>query len=169
MKLTKILQEVLSEIGDASKEPYPFTKTGETGETRRYQFKTHVGMDPEDGLEGPTYEVTVWNMDQGPNEPPTADVSFGVLDKDNEVEYDESTNRGDLYKVMSTIAAIVKQDIDISGANRIHFSPSKRPGKFKDKDPKSNVRTQLYAKYIKSYWPKATVSTTSRKTILVSL
>jgi hypothetical protein len=126
-------------------------------------------MDPDDGLEGPTYEISVWTIPQGEKDnplPPKADVSFGIVnDWDGDINYDKLTNQGDMYKVMSTVAAIVKQDIARTGARKIQFVPSKRKG---SKDRNMNVRTQLYMRYIQSQFPNSKI-TSAGQNIIVTL
>jgi hypothetical protein len=69
---------------------------------------------------------------------------------------------------MSTIVEIVKKDLESNDADIIEFSPSKRKGD-RDQDPMSNVRTQLYSRYIKGQFPNAEVTQTTLGDIRVIL
>jgi hypothetical protein len=157
MKLTKILKEVISEIGDASKEPYPFELNRETEYTRIYNFSTISGFD---------YMVMV-NSKFG--DPILANVAFAVVDDNHwgSWNYEKETGEQDVYKILSTITAIVKEDLKNNPADILTFSPSKR--KDKDQDPLDNVRTNLYVRYIKSEFPKSKVEADKYGDIVVYL
>jgi len=151
MKLTKILKEVITEIGDASKEPYgPIDTITDDEAERQYGFETDYGT---------LYEVKVETFYRGPGRPVIARVNFGTIGEEGDISYDAQTGESDIYRVMSTIVAIVKKDLKSNHADIIEFSPSKREGD-KDKDPMSNVRTQLYSRYIKGQFPNAQVTRT---------
>jgi hypothetical protein len=151
MKLTKILKEVISEIGDASKEPYgPIDTITDDEAERQYGFETDYGT---------IYEVKIETIDDGPWNPVIARVNFGIVGEEGDVDYYAQTGDNDIYRIMSTIVAIVKKDLKSNHADIIEFSPSKREGD-KDKDPMSNVRTQLYSRYIKAQWPNAEITKT---------
>jgi hypothetical protein len=162
MKLAKILEEVLSEIGDATKEPYgPIDTITNDKAERQYGFSTPAGS---------IYEVTIETIDDGPEmgRPVKAVVKFGIIEQDGDISYDAQTGENDIYRVMSTIVSIVKKDLESNPAEEIVFSPSKREGN-KDKDPMSNVRTKLYSKYIKAQWPDAEIGRTLHGDIKVRL
>ena len=148
MKLTKILKEVISEIGDASKEPYPFKRVTDDYDERQYIFSTDSGFQ---------YEVKIETIEGSPMEPVIARVGFGVIDETDDISYVKQTGENDVYKIMATVTAIVKQDLKSNDADVIEFSPSKRRNKDVDEDPMSNVRTQLYSRYIKGQFPNAEV------------
>ena len=162
MKLKRILKEVLSEIGDASKEPYgPIDTITDDEIERQYGFETESGT---------LYQVTIETIDDGPlmGRPVKAVVKFGTIEQDGDISYDAQTGENDIYRVMSTILSIVKKDLKSNPAEEIVFSPSKREGN-KDKDPMSNVRTKLYSKYIKAQWPDAEIGRTLHGDIKVRL
>ena len=145
MKLTKILETIMSEIGDASKEPYPFKRVTDDYDEREYIFSTDSGFQ---------YEVKVETY----KEDGISRVGFSVIDKETgDTSYEYQTGENDVYKIMSTITAIVKKDLEDNPADIIEFTPSKRQDGNKDEDPMANVRTQLYSRYIKSQWPNAKV------------
>ena len=162
MKLKRILKEVLSEIGDASKEPYgPIDTITDDEAERQYGFETESGT---------LYQVTIETIDDGPEmgRPVKAVVKFGTIEQDGDISYDAQTGENDIYRVMSTILSIVKKDLKSNPAEEIVFSPSKREGN-KDKNPMSNVRTKLYSKYIKAQWPEAEIGRTLHGDIKVRL
>jgi len=160
MKLTKILKEVMSEIGDASKEPYgPIDTITDDEAERQYGFETESGT---------IYEVKIETIDDGPWNPVIARVNFGIVGEEGDVDYYAQTGESDIYRVMSTIVQIVKKDLKSNHADIIEFSPSKREGD-KDKDPMSNVRTKLYSRYIKGQFPNAEVTKTLHGDIRVNL
>ena len=160
MKLTKILKEVISEIGDASKEPYgPIHVFTDDEAERQYGFSTDSGT---------IYEVKVETFYRGEGKPIIARVSFGIIGQDGDISYDAQTGENDIYRIMSTIVEIVKKDLKSNHADIIEFSPSKREGD-KDKDPMSNVRTKLYSRYIKGQFSKAEVTQTTLGDIRVIL
>ncbi len=160
MKLTKILNEVITEIGDASKQPYgPIDTITDDEAERQYGFETESGT---------IYEVKVETFYRGPGRPVIARVNFGIVGEEGDVDYYAQTGESDIYRVMSTIVQIVKKDLKFNHADIIEFSPSKREGD-KDKDPMSNVRTQLYSRYIKAQFPNAEVTRTLHGDIQVIL
>jgi hypothetical protein len=160
MKLTKILKEVMSEIGDASKEPYgPIDTITDDEAERQYGFTTDSGT---------IYEVKVETFYRGEGKPVIARVLFGIVGEDGGISYDAQTGESDVYRIMATIVAVVKKDLKSNDADIIEFSPSKRAGD-KDQDPISNVRTQLYTRYIKGQFPKAEVTQTALGDIRVIL
>ncbi len=160
MKLTKILEQVVSEIGDASKEPYgPIDIITDDEAERQYGFSTPSGT---------IYEVKVETFYRGPMSPVIARVQFGIIGEDGDISYDAQTGENDIYRIMATIVAVVKKDLKSNHADIIEFSPSKRIGD-KDKDPMSNVRTQLYTRYIKGQFPNAEVTRTLYGDIRVDL
>jgi hypothetical protein len=160
MKLTKILKEVMSEIGDASKEPYgPIDTITDDEAERQYGFSTDSGT---------VYEVKVETFYRGEGKPIIARISFGIIGQDGDISYDAQTGENDIYRIMSTIVEIVKKDLKSNDADIIEFSPSKRKGD-RDQDPLTNVRTNLYARYIKGQFSKAEVTQTTLGDIRVIL
>jgi hypothetical protein len=145
----------VNEIGlDSEKmKPYPF-KTVEDGEDRRvYSFKTDSGLDYMVELEE---EV---DDDLGM----VLYINFGVFDKDDVgagSNQNVVTNKGEQYRVMNTLSAIVKEDLAINSYIKyITFNPAKRklpnPISGKERDLDSNSRAKLYMKYIIGRLPNA--------------
>jgi len=150
----------LTEIGDASKQPYPFKLVIDDIYEREYIFSTDSGFQ---------YEVEVETIEGDPMEPVIARVGFGVIDDTDEVSYVKQTGENDVYRIMSTITSIVKKDLRSNSADFIEFSPSKRQVKDIDQDPMANVRTQLYSRYIKSQFPNSEVQVDDYGDIRVNL
>jgi hypothetical protein len=145
----------VNEIGlDSEKmKPYRFT-TVEDGEDRRvYSFKTDSGLDYMVELEE---EV---DDDLGM----VLYINFGVFDKDDVgagSNQNVVTNKGEQYRVMNTLSAIVKEDLAINSYIKyITFNPAKRklpnPISGKERDLDSNSRAKLYMKYIIGRLPNA--------------
>jgi hypothetical protein len=138
----------VNEIGlDKEKmEPYGFT-TEEDGEDRRvYSFETDSGLDYMVELEEEMDDdlgIVLY-------------INFGVFDKDNIAAGSNQnvvTNKGEQYRVMNTLSAIVKEDLAINSYIKyITFNPAKRklpnPISGKERDLDSNSRAKLYMKYI---------------------
>ena len=159
----------VNEIGlDSEKmKPYRFT-TEEDGEDRRvYSFKTDSGLDYMVELEEEIDEdfgIVLY-------------INFGVFDKDDiEAGSNQNvvTNKGEQYRVMNTIAAIVKEDLAINSYIKyITFNPAKRklpnPISGKERDSDSNSRGKLYMKYIIGRLPNAKEVENSRHQILIKI
>ena len=147
MKLTKILEEVISEIGDSSAGTYP-TKEKATSRGTNYRFNTDY-KDPITGkLDSTPYEIEIvrWGPD-GIN------VTFGVLPskraKAGAADVKVETNRGEVYKVMATVAESVRKELAKNPKiKEIYFEPSK-------KDDQDLRRFKLYMAYFqKQFKPK---------------
>lgn len=151
----------ISEIGDASKEPYsPIDTISDTEDERQYGFSTESGT---------IYQVDVVTFYRGPMDPVIARVNFGTITDDGDIDYDTQTEENNIYRIMSTIVSIVKKDLKSNHADVIEFSPTKREGRDIDKDPLDNVRTKLYLRYIKSQFPNSEVKQTLYGDIQVDL
>jgi hypothetical protein len=145
----------VNEIGlDSEKmKPYRFT-TVEDGEDRRvYSFKTDSGLDYMVELEEEVDDdlgIVLY-------------INFGVFDKDDVgagSNQNVITNKGEQYRVMNTLSAIVKEDLAINSYIKyITFNPAKRklpnPISGKERDLDSNSRAKMYMKYIIGRLPNA--------------
>jgi len=152
----------ITEIGDASKQPYgPIDTITDDEAERQYGFETESGT---------IYEVKVVTFYRGPGRPVIARVSFGTIGDEGDISYDTQTGENDIYRIMSTIVSIVKKDLESNHADIIEFSPSKREVKKDSKKAKAgiqvdtdainNVRTKLYSRYIKGQFSNAKVTQT---------
>jgi hypothetical protein len=148
------LIDILKEIGDSSAQPYKFDFYGDYGGDRIYGFDT----------ENYPYTVELGNVtdEEEPNE---IGVRFYVPDeKDPDIERDNIvTNKGELFKVMATITAIIKKDLkNHPEIDSITFNPAKKEGET------TNIsRLNLYTQYIKNAYPNATITSGDRGNIKV--
>jgi hypothetical protein len=154
MKLTKILETVISEIGDTSNvETYKTTWNkvsdfDDSSITYRVDFTTgtektdnkynvYLGLEKSD----PFYDKESWYLD----------VSFGVEGEDEIVDYKSVVNNDKMYRVMATLVQIIKELIaklekEDKFINQIWIDPSKN---FEG----DTRRTRLYKAYIKKNMP----------------
>jgi hypothetical protein len=148
------LLDILKEIGDSSSQPYKFAFYGNYSGLRVYGFDT----------ENYPYTVELGGVtdEEEPNE---IGVRFYVPDeKDPDIERDDIvTNKGELFKVMATVTAIVKKDLkNHPEINSITFTPAKKEGET------TNIsRLNLYTQYIKNAYPNATITSGDRGNIKV--
>jgi hypothetical protein len=134
-------------------DPYGFTTVENEEDRRVYSFETDSGLDYMVELEEEIDE------DLGM----VLYINFGVFDKDN-IEAGSNlnvvTNKGEQYRIMNTLSAIVKEDLAINSyIEYITFNPAKRklpnPISGKERDSDSNSRAKLYMKYIIGRLPNA--------------
>jgi hypothetical protein len=132
------MKDIQNEIGDASLQPYPFTSKQMTwmGEWRiLFDFTTDKNI-----------EYTAALLENYP--PDKKEYEFTFYPKGG--NFKDIVNKGELFKVMSTIVAILKDGInqlnDRGGWNKIKFSPSKS---FKGDERRAN----LYQSYISKNLP----------------
>ena len=148
------LIDILNEIGDASVQPYPFTLYDDYGDVRIYGFDTR------------NYPYTV-ELRYDEETPSEISVRFYIPDsKDPDIERDNVvTNKGELFKVMSTITHIIKKDLKAHPEiDTITFKSAKKSGET------TNVsRLNLYLKYIKNSYPGAEITTSPDGSTTVKL
>ena len=153
MKLTKILKEVMSEIGDASNiDTYKYSKTlisADYGqEEYKMQFTTESDTD---------YIVIIHKIDRNDDNQWRMDVEFGVENESEggfppSYDYKSVVNKGEMYKVMGTVVKIVKEEIKESTRSnqyirRILIEPSKN---FESDTRRAN----LYKAYVEKNMPE---------------
>jgi hypothetical protein len=162
MKLSKILEQVISEINEVGGEsekmaPYRFKNVEDEEEFRTYLFKTDSGLDYQVDLE--EIEDDEYGM--------VLNINFGVVDEEELTGPIQNlvTNKGELYRVMNTIAAVIREDLAINQYIKyITYNPAKR-----DKDTDSNARGKLYMKYIQGRIPNAKEVQSDRFPILIKI
>ena len=126
----------LNEVGDATQKPYSWTR--------------RISKD-DDIIEGVDYRFTT-DLD-------TSYVAFFQMVDDASYEFGfnipggnqaQTSNKGELFRVMATMVAIMKDFIGLMGNDwsEISFSGSKDPSRFDD-----NRRDKLYMAYIKKHLP----------------
>jgi hypothetical protein len=142
------LIDLIKEIGDSSSQPYKFDFYGDYDVMRVYGFYT----------ENYPYTVELQYDDLDFYDEDTTNVlgvRFYVSDEDEpDLERDDIvTNKGELFRVMATVTAIIKKDIqNHPEIDTITFTPSKKEGET------ANVsRLNLYTRYIKYEFPNAIV------------
>ena len=153
------LIDILKEIGDSSAQPYKFDFYGDYGGDRIYGFDTenypytvelrYEDFDnyDEDYEDFDNYDEDITNV---------LGIRFYVSDDDDDPDIEQDsivTNKGELFKVMATVTAIVKKDIqNHPEIDTLTFTPAKKEGET------SNVsRLNLYTRYIKHEFPNATI------------
>jgi hypothetical protein len=132
----------IKEIGDGSSKPYKWVKvndifsqdSGNRKFSKEYSFTTESGMDYIVGLDLKDKILTV-------------DFMIDSMDGN---EYQE-TNKGELFKVMSTISSILREIIDkYKSITKIKYFPKSKIGK------QQNQRDRLYKIYLKKEFPNVT-------------
>ena len=112
------LIDILKEIGDAYSQSYEYSYDGPN---YRAYFTTEYNTQ---------YKVTFETINNKMN------ISFGVIyDSDDDPDFEVITNKGNIYRIMSTIISIINRAISEFNPNEIKF----------DSD---NRRIKLYKNYI---------------------
>jgi hypothetical protein len=114
------LLDILREIGEASATPYEYTYNGVL---RAAYFTT------EDDIQ---YKVTFGTFDND------MEIAFGVVDGSDVMDYEIDTNKGNMYRVMSTVMKIIRQAVSEFKPKQIMFGAAKS-------DPR---RMKMYKKYV---------------------
>ena len=168
----------VNEIGreDEKMAPYRFRTEEDGDEYRVYSFKTPSGLNyvvelqeyyPVDGPMDVS-NIILYGDDLDDNIPDDKKrrlndtvliINFSVEENQNVV-----TNKGELYRVMNTVSAIIKEDMAINQYIKyIAFNPSKRTTsnpktkKVRDTNISTNSRANLYTKYILGRIPNAKI------------
>ena len=149
----------VNEVGGESEKmaPYRFKNVEDEEEFRTYLFKTDSGLDYQvdlDEIEDDEYGMVL-------------NINFGVVDEEELTGPIQNlvTNKGELYRVMNTIAAVIREDLAINQYIKyITYNPAKR-----DKDTESNARGKLYMKYIQGRIPNAKEVQSDRFPILIKI
>jgi hypothetical protein len=151
MKLTSLLYDVISEIGDGGSKPYNYRLTREDIDDpdfgfyfRVYEFVTDLGTH---------YEVMFTIEEDFSKDEPWEfmDIEFGVDEKDGGgVSYNVETNKGELFRVMATIVDITKEILKKrKNIKTLTFTGSKTKKGSKDDQRRNN----LYMAYIRKNIP----------------
>ena len=147
MKLTSLLYDVITEIGDGGSKPYNYTLAREEVDEdfgfyfRLYEFVTDLGTH---------YEVMFEIEEDFSKDEPWEfmNIEFGVDEKDGGgVSYKVETNKGEVFRVMATIVDITKSILkERRRIKTLTFSGAK-------KDEDDNRRNSLYMAYIRKHVP----------------
>jgi hypothetical protein len=158
LELRQIIREeikrVLREIGEGTAKPYDYKYIADTNDAIYYSFttdpdpkKTFLGQ-PAPGTE---YEVNLryWDIETNKRSFTNIDVAFST----HGGEYEEETNDNVQYRVMATVAAIVKEALkNHPDITTLTFTPSKA-------DKMDTRRARFYKAYVEKQLPGSTVTT----------
>jgi hypothetical protein len=142
------LINLLSEVGDATSKPYRSDLYNISGDTKVYGFTTDKGT---------MYTV---ELVQATDKNNILDVSFYPVDEEDpdKEDFTVNTNKGELYRVMSTVVDIVRKNLEKHPEiKELEFTPT------------SLTRSSLYISYIKHAFPQATVTNTEGNTLQVKI
>ena len=132
----EINKENVNEVGDASANAYKWKPVGRGTYSNEFTFTTDSGLE---------YYVKFWDVGDD-----TIEVAFLAEEPDqyDRAEYSTVTNRGELFKVMSTVAVIVLYYLQSNPEYKyLTYEPSKTTGK------DDNRRDKLYRAYMKKMIP----------------
>jgi hypothetical protein len=155
MKLTNILNNIISEVGEGSANPYSYSVKDKLiggGKGTSFRDVTFTTEDGDDYI----INFSAYYSDE--------ETAFFKLDFTTVDEYgfenraDEVINKGRLFRIMATIVAAAKEflnDIDYKekGIKKMVVFPSKSKGMEKD-----DRRANLYMAYIKRQLPVSDIS-----------
>ena len=142
------LKNILSEIGEGTATPYkfkfiPLKKVFSNRDRHSYRFTTDSKLE---------YEVDLFKTIASENRFTKLIVMFNVVGG----SYSDVTNKGEQFKIMATVIAIIKADMDliVSEGNPevkvIEFTPEKS-------DETDDRRANFYKAYIRKQLPNALV------------
>src|SRR5210317_359274 len=134
--------ETLNEVGEASITPYKWEQEYTDNVTTVVSFETESGLEYNVELERDVYEGI-----------PILEVEFvaGMVDPDTggTMSSKTVTNKGELFRVMSTIVDIIKHYVNKTEAQGVTYSPSKKG----DETISTNQRNTLYKAFLKKQVP----------------
>ena len=138
------LKDILKEVGEGTATPYKFKfkNSAFQGKERNYTFTTDSNLE---------YEVSLSIVYQD-----DAKTNLYVAFKTATGYYSDVTNKGEQFKIMATVIAIMKADVEFLAKEGnppvkvIEFSPEKS-------DETDNRRAKFYKAYIQKQLPNAQV------------
>jgi len=143
------LVNLLKEVGEGTSQPYQYT----TDDDYYYNFTTDKGTEYEVEIM-PRY-ITHNILNQIPEEKALL-MALVTFTADNDYGQSNIVNRGEMYRVMSTITQIVKNNIsDNPEIGGIYFAPTKKESS--SQDLSQNQRYKLYQAYIQKSIPGSTI------------
>ena len=151
-------EKIIAEVGEGTAQPYEYRKIKASTEYKaEYEFQSDSGT---------KYLIAIHKDDDpyqaGSNEF-DYDISFGVEFKigpdKTTVSFDKEVNKGEMYRVMSTVLDATKKELATDQAegkiiNTIFISPTKRSDDEGEVDYSDNRRSKLYQAYVKKNAPK---------------
>lgn len=146
------LKDILNEVGEATSAPYKWKKVFTTERSVFFTFTTDQDTSYKVSLENYVYK----DFKENDKEYPAIEVTFGITPNDmpTNVSYVGNvsivTNKGEMYRVMSTIVDIIKDYIKRNDNIKvIVYEPIKK------EDEKGFKRNDLYMAFIKKQIPTA--------------
>jgi hypothetical protein len=141
------IKKSLNEVGEATLEPYSWKKSKVEDGITFYNFKTDLGSIYKVSLDRFMYD----NFPKVNEEIPAIEVVFAVDEGKKNYSTSKITNKGEMYRVMSTIVNIIKSFILKNPEIKvIMYEPMKKEGEINSK------RGELYKAFIKKQIPDAT-------------
>lgn len=141
------IQKSLKEVGEATTSPYSWKKTKYEDGITYYDFKTDLGTIYKVSLDRFIYD----NFPKINEELPAIEVIFAVKEDKENYSTGKVTNKGEIYRVMSTVVDIIKSFISKNPEIKvIKYEPMKKEGEINSK------RGELYKAFIKKQIPTAT-------------
>ena len=139
------LRDILKEVGEATSVPYKWKKASTKRRTVFFTFTTDQDTSYKVALENLEYK----DFKENDKELPAIEVSFGI--KENGAYSPTTvTNKGEVYRVMSTIVDIIKDYLNRNKMIKaIIYEPLKKEGE------KGFKRNDLYMAFIKKQIPTA--------------
>lgn len=132
------LRTLLKEVGEANLQPYKWKEVDMNGWVTYIEFTTENGTEYR-------VDLTTTNYGFGDNSIKALEVEFLAKSKESERSSAKIiVNKGEMYKVMSTIVDIVKYYIKKFKAKAIMYSPSKKS----DEEAFGTQRDNLYKAFI---------------------
>ena len=142
-QIWNLVSPVIKEVGEASLKPYKWEEVDREGYWYYVRFTTDNDVEYEVDLE------SIIHVDKNVNELKAFNVEFIAKPKGAEGYSDKIVvNKGEMYRVMSTIADIIKYYVKKYKAQAILYSPSK-----KGNEDFGSQRDQLYKAFIKKALP----------------
>ena len=158
-------EEIVMEIGDSSIKPYKWEEVDRETRFIYVRFTTDKGTEYEVDLESIEYP--------DPNDDDMNVDAMGIefMAKTKGADGYSSkitTNEGDIFKVMSTVADIIKKYLKkriFKDVEYLIYSPSKKP----DQGSSKNQRDMVYRKFIAHEFPGANITAESNGVIVAKI
>ena len=156
------LVDILNEVGESTTQPYKYTVYNNLW----FLFTTDKGTD---------YEVEIQKNyithDDLPKIPQGKTLLVGrvILTADGEYDHSNIVNKGEIYRVMSTVTKIIKEYISNSPkmGGLTYVPSSKKVVSNENKDFIQNQRDKLYQVFVKKSIPNSETIYTSNKVFVL--
>lgn len=166
MKLKRLLNEIINEVGEGTSEPFEYNFLGQAGEKRGWYIegKTSDGKDVDIILEALIH--TEYMDDEGGGVPreifdeigkntlKSAEVEFRIdfgKRVPYEMQYIEVNDKVYMYRLMATLKRILLPFIKENEVDVIEYIPSSKGGA--TNNDKGEGRDRLYALFLKKTFP----------------